>query len=322
MILRMITFILFIIGLILLVKGAGWLVDGSASVAKKLKISNIVIGLTIVAFGTSAPEFIVNLFASINGNSEIAIGNILGSNIANILLILGISAVIYPITANKNTVLKEIPFSLLAAVVLGVMANDILIDGASVSALTRIDGFVLLAFFIIFLYYTFGITKSSQDMVQEEIQVWGYAKSTLYILGGLFALVIGGKWIVDGAVRMAEFFNVSQSLIGLTIVAVGTSLPELATSAVAAYKKQSDIAIGNVVGSNIFNIFWILGISSLITPLPFSAASNLDIGMTIFASIILFACMFIGRRRVIDRWQGAAMIFLYIAYVIYLVATL
>lgn len=315
------TYILFIIGFFLLIKGADLLVDGSASIAKKLKISRIVIGLTIVAFGTSAPEFIVNILASVQGNTEIAIGNILGSNIANILLILGISALIYPVTAKRNTVLKEIPLSLLAAVILGLMANDMIIDGAGFSGVTRIDGFILLSFFIIFLYYTFGITKSDKDIVEEEIKVFSYSKAITFIILGLAGLVIGGKWIVDGAVQIAEFFNISQSLIGLTIVAVGTSLPELATSAMAAYKKQSDIAIGNVVGSNIFNIFWILGASAIIRPLPFSTSSNGDIAMTIFASIVLFLVLFIGKKRVIERWQGVFMVTTYIGYVIFLVLT-
>lgn len=317
----MTTYLLFIAGFFLLIKGADLLVDGSASIAKKLKISNIVIGLTIVAFGTSAPEFIVNIFASVQGNSEIAIGNILGSNIANILLILGISAIIYPITAKKNTVLKEIPLSILAIVVLGVMANDMIIDGASFSSVTRIDGFILLSLFIIFLYYTFGITKSEKDIVEEEIKILSYSKAILFIFLGLAGLVIGGKWIVDGAVQIAELFNISQSLIGLTIVAVGTSLPELATSTMAAYKKQSDIAIGNVVGSNIFNIFWILGASAIIRPLPFNISSNTDIAMTIFASIVLFLVMFIGKKRVIKRWQGVFMVTTYVGYVIFLVLT-
>ena len=317
----MLTYALFIIGFFLLIKGADLLVDGASSIAKKLKISSIVIGLTIVAFGTSAPEFIVNIFASAQGNSEIAIGNILGSNIANILLILGISAIIYPISAKKNTALKEIPLSLLAAVVLGLMANDMIIDGTNFSGITRIDGFILLSFFIIFLYYTFGITKLNKDIVEEKIKVFSYSKAIIFIILGLTGLVIGGKWIVDGAVKIAEFFNISQSLIGLTIVAIGTSLPELATSAIAAYKKQSDIAIGNVVGSNIFNIFWILGISAIIHPLPFNTNSNGDIAMTILASIVLFVVMFIGKRRIIERWQGIFMVMTYAGYIVFLVLT-
>jgi cation:H+ antiporter len=317
----MLTYILFVIGFVLLISGANLLVEGSASIAKKLNISSIVIGLTIVAFGTSAPEFIVNIFASIQGNTDIAIGNILGSNIVNILFILGVSAVIFPLATKENTVWKEIPLSLLAAILLGVMVNDTLIDGGTFSGITRIDGIIFLAFFIIFLYYTFGISKVTGENTDLEIKEMSYMKSSLYIVGGLSGLIFGGKWIVDGAIKIAEGFNVSQSLIGLTIVAIGTSLPELATSAVAAYKKQSDIAIGNVVGSNIFNIFFILGFSALIRPLPFSKTSDIDIIMTIFSSLILFLIMFIGKKHTIERWQGITMIIIYIGYVAYLIGT-
>ena len=317
----MLTYILFVIGFVLLISGANILVEGSASIAKKLNISSIVIGLTIVAFGTSAPEFIVNIFASVQGNTEIAIGNIMGSNIANILLILGVSSIIYPLATKENTVWKEIPLSLLAAILLGVMVNDTLIDGGTFSGLTRIDGIVFLAFFIIFLYYTFGISKVSGENTDLEIKEMSYMKSSLYVAGGLLGLVFGGKWIVDGAIKIAEGFNVSQSLIGLTVVAIGTSLPELATSAVAAYKKQSDIAIGNVVGSNILNIFWILGFSSVINPLPFSKDSAIDIIMTIVSSLILFLIMFVGKKHTVERWQGVIMIIIYIGYVAYLIGT-
>ena len=316
----MTTYIFFILGFFILIKGADILINGSVSVAKKFKISSIVIGLTIVAFGTSMPELIVNIFASAQGKTEIAIGNILGSNIINILFILGISAVIYPITANKNTVLKEIPFSLLAIVVLGIMANDIIIDGQIFSSITRIDGLILISFLIIFLYYIFGITKSVEDIVvKDEIKVFSYSKGVFYIILGIVGLIVGGKWIVDGAVEIAKFFNISESLIGLTIIAIGTSLPELATSAVAAYKKQSDIAIGNIVGSNIFNIFFVLGVSAIIRPLPFNDSLNKDIAMTIFASVILFLMMFIGKKRIIKRWQGIFMIIVYIGYIVFLV---
>jgi cation:H+ antiporter len=236
-------------------------------------------------------------------------------------LILGVSSIIYPLATQENTVWKEIPLSLLAAILLGVMVNDTLIDGGTFSGLTRIDGIVFLAFFIIFLYYTFGISKVSGENTDLEIKEMSYLKSSLYIVGGLLGLVFGGKWIVDGAIKIAEGFNVSQSLIGLTVVAIGTSLPELATSAVAAYKKQSDIAIGNVVGSNIFNIFWILGFSSVINPLPFSKDSAIDVIMTIVASLILFLIMFIGKKHTVERWQGVIMILIYISYVAYLIGT-
>ena len=316
----MLTYALFIFGFIVLIKGASLLVDGSASIAKKLKISSIVIGLTIVAFGTSAPEFIVNIFASMSGNTDIAIGNILGSNIVNVFLILGIASIIYPLTTKKNTVWKEIPMSLLAALILGVLVNDVRIDNAVFSGLSKIDGIVLLSFFIIFLYYTFGIAKvSDEETDTAEIKDLSYVRSSLYIVLGLVGLVLGGKWIVDGAVQIATMLHISESLIGLTVVAIGTSLPELATSAIAAYKKQPDIAIGNVVGSNIFNIFWILGFSALIKPLPFNSSSDVDIIMTIFASLLLFIVMFVGKRHVLQRWQGVAMILIYIAYIVFLV---
>jgi cation:H+ antiporter len=316
----MLTYILFVLGFVVLIKGADFLVGGASSIAKRFKISNIVIGLTIVAFGTSAPEFIVNIFASLQGNADIAIGNILGSNIANIFLILGISAMIYPLVTKRNTVWKEIPFSLLAVIVLGFLVNDVLIDGATLSVLSRIDGLILLSFFAIFLYYTFGIAKvSGSDQEENDVKELSSWKSILFILLGLTGLVFGGKWIVDGAVKIAEVFNMSQSLIGLTVIAIGTSLPELATSTVAAYKKQTDIAIGNIVGSNIFNIFWILGLSSFIHPIPFSSSSGFDVFVTIFASVILFLIMFIGRKHVIQRWQGFSMVLLYIIYVVVLI---
>lgn len=317
----MLTYVLFVIGFFVLIKGADLLVDGASSIAQKFRISPLVIGLTIVAFGTSAPELVVNIFASASGNAEIAIGNVLGSNIANILLILGISAAIYPLASKRNTVWKEIPLCLLATLVLGAMANDILIDGAGLSILSRIDGFILIAFFVIFLYYTFGIAKVSGGDGDIEIKKYSLGKSTLFIILGLAGLVLGGQWIVDGAVKIAEYFGISQSLIGLTIVAVGTSLPELATSAIAAYKKQSDIAIGNVVGSNIFNVFWILGLSSTIRPLPFNPAANIDILMTIGATLILFLLMFVGKRNIIERWQGVFMVVLYFIYTGFLVLT-
>ena len=317
----MLTYVLFIIGFVILIKGADLLVDGAASVAKKFNISSIVIGLTIVAFGTSAPEFVVNIFASVKGNSEIAIGNILGSNIVNIFFILGIAAVIHPIVAKENTAWKEIPLSLLAAILIGVLANDVLIDGGTFSGLTRIDGIVLLSFFIIFMYYTFGISKVTGDEENIEIKSLSSGKAAIFILGGLTGLIVGGKWIVDGAVKIAELFDVSQSLIGLTVVAIGTSLPELATSAVAAYKKQADIAIGNVIGSNIFNTFWILGVSAVIRPLPFSRDSDPDILMNICASTLLFVILFIGKRHIVERWQGYLMIAIYIGYIVFLVNT-
>ena len=278
----------------LLIKGADYLVTGASSLAFKLGIAPLVIGLTIVAFGTSAPELIVNLLASFSGNTDIAIGNILGSNIVNILVILGVSAIIYPLTVRKSTVWKEIPFALLAVVVLAFLASDALIDGAATSWLTRIDGLILISFFAIFLYYIVGIAKQSPEDTLEKPADLSLMRSGLLILVGLIGLVVGGKWIVDGAIVFAQSLGVSQALIGLTIVAIGTSLPELATSVVAAYKKNTDIAVGNIVGSNILNIFWILGISAFITPLPFAPVMTIDILVTLFASLLLFLALFVG----------------------------
>ncbi len=317
-------YFLFFLGFILLIKGADLLVDGAVAIANKFKVSPIIIGLTIVAFGTSLPELIVNIFASIEGNTDLAIGNIVGSNIANILLILGISAMIYPLAVQKQTTYNEIPFSLLAALVLGILANDVLLDsnaGASIDILSRSNGLLLLCFFIIFMYYVVSLSKKSATHdIPEEVQVqMNSYKAVIYVVLGMVGLTVGGNWIVDGAVFMATQFGISQALVGLTVVAIGTSLPELATSAVAAYKKNTDIAIGNVVGSNIFNIFWILGISSVIKPLPFNAALNQDIFISIIASFLLFIFLFIGKKQLLERWQGLMFTLMYIAYIVYLV---
>jgi len=316
----MLTFVLLVAGFILLIKGADFLVDGASSFAKKMGVSSLVIGLTIVAFGTSAPELIVNIFASLKGNTDIAIGNILGSNIANILLILGISAAIFPLAVKRGTVWKEIPLSLLAILIAGIMANDMLIDGQSFSKLTRIDGIILISFFIIFLYYTFGISKAQPgDSVETNIKQKSLLVSILMVVLGLVGLTVGGKWIVDSATAIAVGLGVSQAIIGLTIVAVGTSLPELATSAVAAHKKDVDIAVGNIVGSNIFNIFWILGLSAVVNPLTFSNVLMRDVWVTIGATFLLFIFMFVGKKHILERWQGVSFILIYIAYVTLLI---
>lgn len=313
----MLTYTLFIAGFYFLIKGAGYLVDGASSIAKKFKVSNLMIGLTIVAFGTSTPELIVNLFASFRGSSDLAITNVIGSNIANILLILGVSAIIFPLVVKKGTVTKEIPLSFLAVLVLWLLVNDTMIDHLSISALTRIDGAILIAFFIIFIYYTFGLSKAEGD--GEDIKEYKTWQSIIMIIAGIAALTLGGQWIVDGAIKIALRLGMSESLVGLTIVAVGTSLPELATSAVAAYKHKADIAIGNVVGSNIFNIFWILGISALVRPLVFSPILNVDIYFMALVTLILFSFILMGKKGVLQKWQGISMVSIYIIYIIYLI---
>jgi cation:H+ antiporter len=309
-------YVLLVLGFMLLIKGADFLVEGASAIARRLNISDLVIGLTVVAFGTSTPELFVNIISSIKGSPDIAIGNVLGSNIANVLLILGISAIIFPLSVSKGTVWKEIPLSLLAALLLGLLANDELIDRASASALSRIDGMVFIAFFIIFLYYSASIATRIEG-IDEHVPAKEHrlVKAFGLVLGGLAGLTLGGKWIVDGAVYVALKLGLSQSLVGLTIVAVGTSLPELATSAMAAYKRNADIAVGNIVGSNIFNIFFVLGISSIIKPLPLRRAANLDMGVVVLASLLLFLWMFTGKKRSMDRWEGVVSIILYATYI-------
>ena len=308
--------ILLLLGFFLVIKGADLLVEGGSCLAKKLHISDLVVGLTIVAFGTSLPELSVNISASIKGSSEIAITNVLGSNTANILLILGISSIIFPLAVTKGTVWKEIPFSLLAALVLGILASDSIIDGKDYSMLTRIDGLILLSFFIIFLYYSSGIAHETSNVTEQlPKKVHGLRKSIIFIIIGLLLLILGGRWIVSGAIAVAVRLNISESVIGATIVAVGTSIPELATSVVAAYRKNADIAVGNVIGSNIFNIFFILGISSLIKPLHVQSSDILHFTAVIIASLILFICMFTGKRKVIDRWEGWLLLAGYVIYV-------
>jgi cation:H+ antiporter len=316
----MLTIVLLIIGFALLVKGADFLVEGASSIGRKLNISDLVVGLTVVAFGTSAPELFVNVISSIRGETGIAIGNVVGSNIANILLILGISSIIFPLTVTRGTVWKEIPLSLLAALLLGVLANDHLIDRMGFSELTRIDGLVFLSFFIIFMYYSVSIAKEIQGMSEHvPSKQYGLVKSSLLIVGGLAGLLLGAKWIVDGAVYVASAMGVSQSLVGLTMVAVGTSLPELATSAVAARKGNVEIAVGNVVGSCIFNVFFVLGISSIIKPIPFDTRNDVDVGVMVLANILLFAYMFTGKRRRLDRWEGVVFAALYVGYIAFLI---
>jgi cation:H+ antiporter len=309
--------ILLVIGFVLLIKGAEFLVDGASAIAKRLNVSEIVIGLTIVAFGTSTPELVVNVASAIKGTAAISFGNIIGSNIINILLILGIAGLIFPIQTEKNTIWREIPFSLLAAIVLLILCNDLLLSQTS-NFLSPGDGLILLVFFIIFIVYTFGIPKiESRD--EPEVKSLSISKSVTFISAGLAALLIGGQLVVTNAIELASNLGLSEKLIGLTIVAIGTSLPELFTSAIAAYKRKPDIAIGNIVGSNIFNIFFILGITASISPLPFDTVLNIDILFLIFISFILFFTMFTGKKRTLDRWEAIVLLFLYAGYTAYLI---
>lgn len=312
-------FLFLILGLVLVLVGANGLTDGAASVAKRFKISNLVIGLTIVAFGTSAPEFTVSLISSINGNSEIAIGNVVGSNIFNTLMIIGATALVMPISVGKGTLTRELPLCILASVVLSVCAFDTLFASQTTNVLSRGDGIVMLCFFAIFLGYTFAIAKNGNDdePSPKEMSVF---KSTLYIVLGLVALVAGGRLFVDGASGIARMMGVSESVIGLTLVAGGTSLPELATSVVAAYKKNSGIAIGNVVGSNLFNIFGVLGVSATVAPLNLGGITMIDMAVLIASSVLFWLVALAFKKRTITRLEGIALIICYIVYTVYLIS--
>jgi cation:H+ antiporter len=315
----MLVYVLFAVGFLLLIKGADWLIEGAADIARKFRIPEIVIGLTVVAFGTSAPELAVNIIASINGNNGLAIGNIVGSNIANVLLILGVAGTITSLSVQKNTVWREIPFSLFAALLLGFIVNDQVSGNSQTDQISRADGLILIGMFVLFLFYTFHLGKNNlTEELPEADDARPMWKSVGMLIIGLAGLVIGGKWIVDGAVSLALLFGYSESFVGLTVVAIGTSLPELATAVVAVRKGNTDLAIGNVIGSNVFNIFWVLGLSATISPMDFDAGDNFSILLNIACSAVLFALLFIGKRHTLQKWQSALLLFGYVAYIVYL----
>lgn len=312
----LIPIILVIAGFVSLIFGANWLVDGASALAKKYKVSDLVIGLTIVAFGTSAPELVVNSIASVKGYSDIVLGNIIGSNNFNLFFILGLSALILPIKVQSSTAWKEIPISLFVSVLLLFLLNDFVFTGTTYSS--RIDGFIMLALFCLFLYYVFNQMKNDNQTVTAEnqksaLKIWGL------IIVGLGGLILGGQLVVVNSVEIANTLGVSEKIIGLTIVAAGTSLPELVTSIVAATKKNSDIAIGNVIGSNIFNILLIFSISSIIKPIEYNPKFNLDLLILIGGTIFLFTSMLTGQKKKLDRWEAGILFAFYIVYTVYLV---
>lgn len=310
----LILFLLFA-GLILLIFGADKLVEAASGLAANFGIPNIIIGLTVVAFGTSAPELVVNVMAAFKGSSEMVLGNVLGSNIFNVLGILGVSAMIYPLAVKTNTTWIEIPLSLLAAVSVWVLAGDRLLNGMDDDVVSRGDGLILLLFFMVFLVYNIMVSRHpGQDPESVETKSCGTGKALVWIALGLTGLVIGGKLIVDNAVLLAREFGWSERVIGLTIVSIGTSLPELATSVAAVRKKKVDIAIGNVVGSNIFNVFFVLGLSAVIGPVTVGTGNFLDILLNIVVGILLLAFVFIGKGRRLERWEGLFFLVIYVAY--------
>jgi len=308
---------LLVLGLILLVKGADWLVTGASELARKQSVSNLTIGLTIVAFGTSAPELIVNVYSSIFDHPDMVFGNILGSNIFNLFMILGLAGMISPLAVQSTTVWKEIPFSLLAALVLMVLAN--VAFQSNDSGLSRLDGLILLGFFAGFMLYIYRQLK--KDPVTETVTETSLSKAKIWllILAGLAGLTVGGQILVSNAVALARIMNMSEKLIGLTIVAAGTSLPELATSVVAALKKNNDIAVGNIIGSNIFNIFLILGVSSILRPIAYDHIFNRDILVLSLGTVFLFIAMFTGEKWKLDRWEAAILFTGFVGYMVILI---
>ena len=315
----MIDTLLLVGGLLLILWGANALTDGAASVAKRFHISNLVIGLTIVAFGTSAPEFVISFLSSFNGSAGLAIGNVVGSNIFNCLMIVGVTAIVAPIPVGKGTLAKEIPLCVLSSIVLFLCANDILLDGGAANIISRSDGLMLLCFFAIFIGYTFAIAKNGAGEEEGEIKSFPVWKSVLFILLGLGALIGGGQLFVNGASGIARSLGVSESIIGLTLVAGGTSLPELATSVSAALKKNPGIAIGNVIGSNLFNAFAVLGASATISDLPLGGITNFDFATLIMACVLLWIAGFFMGKRIITRPEGIFLVACYVAYTTYLI---
>ncbi|MFA6319602.1 MAG: calcium/sodium antiporter [Bacteroidales bacterium] len=317
----MIEYFLLIVGLIALIKGADFLIDGSSSLAKKLGISTLVIGLTVVAFGTSTPELVVNIFAAFAGNGDIAFGNIIGSNMANILLILGVCALITQMKIQHSTIWKEIPLAFIAVLVVFIFSNVLFLDNIDIKFLTRSEGLILIVFFIIFLSYVYSMAKSdkSKKNENEEIKALSNFKTWLYILGGLVALYFGGQWTVNSATTIARSLGISEFLIASTIIAVGTSLPELVTSVKAAMKNNIDLAVGNVVGSNIFNVLWILGITAVINPVMFPKFIVFDLIMLLVTTGALFAFIFIGKRYYLTKLEGIAFLLLYLIYLVIII---
>ena len=306
-----------VVGLVLLVKGADWLVDGASKLAKRLGVTDLVIGLTIVAFGTSMPEFVVNMVSVADGATDLAITNILGSNIINTLVILGCSALVCPLVAQRSTVRLDIPLNIVAGVL--VLVFVFISSPMEPKGLSRIEGLALLVVFAAFLVYTFYTAKADASTTTEStpFPLW---KCVVLILAGLVGLVVGGEMIVKTAVAIARYCGVAEAVIGLTIVALGTSLPELATSVVAAFKHNNDIAIGNVVGSNIFNVFFILGTSAIIKHLPVYPGIEIDAALVAVSALAVWLLL-CNKNRSINRWGGALLLVLYAGYLTYRLLT-
>ncbi|MFD2216718.1 MULTISPECIES: calcium/sodium antiporter [Metabacillus] len=316
------SYLLLILGIALLIKGADFFVEGASSIARALHVSPLLIGLTIVAFGTSSPEATVSIIAALEENAGVAIGNVVGSNILNITFVVGITALINPLKVESETIRKEIPFTLLASIALLILVSDMTLQSLEANFITRSDGFIFLLFFAVFLYYIFEVARNSREKIKEEASVsktsspsWG--KNSIYTIGGLVAIIIGGDLVVDHATVIAYSFGMSETLVGLTIVAIGTSLPELITSITAAIKKEGDIALGNIVGSNIFNILFVLGAASVISPLAVDSKIFVDLILMIVLTLILLVFSRTSFR--VGRREGTFLVVAYILYMIYII---
>jgi cation:H+ antiporter len=308
----------------MVIKGAELLVNGASTIARGLNISGFVIGLTVVSFGTSLPELIIALISGQEGSPDLIVGNVAGSNIANVLLVLGTAAAIRRLPATNSTVSREIPFTVIASIIAIILFNNLIVGRGGQPELTRIDGGILLGFFSLFMLYAAQIIRRQTkeetnwvDLPKEHSK----ARSMIEIVAGIVALYAGGQLAITyGAKPIAESLGMSEKLIALTVVAIGTSLPELATSAVAAYKNNVDIAVGNVVGSNIFNIFIVLGISSVVRPVPFNTDMNIDLGIMLASTVLLFIFMFIGHpKRTIQRREGVLFLGMYVGYIVFVI---
>ncbi len=309
-----ITYLIFFSGFAILIGGAQLLVNGATSIGVKLNISQMIMGLTVVALGTSLPELIVNIFAGVKGNTDLAIGNILGSNITNTLLVVGAAALVVPIRFQKKTLQRDIPYSLFAPVLLFLLANDTLFGRPDL--ISRPDGIVLLLFLGFFLYFTFFKQPETTSVLHEEFKNYSWVISFSFVVVGGLGLYFGGKWIVDSAVRIATAMGISETAMGLTLVAGATSLPELATSIIAARKNNADMALGNAVGSNILNIFLVLGVTSLIKPIPYSAGLNVQLGLVFGSGLLLLVFGKLGKtKNTLNRAEGVLLILIYIAFI-------
>lgn len=312
-------YLLLVIGFGLLIKGADYFVDGASNIARLLRIPSILIGLTIVAFGTSSPEATVSIIAAFEGNANVALGNVIGSNIFNLTAVVGIAAFIYPLKVETEMIRKEIPFTLLASAVLLVVMSDVMLEGLGGNFITRSDGLVFLLFLSIFMYYVIEVAfKSRESRKDEPIPenvTWG--KNILITLLGLVGIVFGGDLVVSNATEIAYQWGMSETLVGLTIVAVGTSLPELVTSIVAALKKESEIALGNIVGSNIFNILFVLGAASAISPLAVDGKVFMDVIIMMVLTVLLL--IFSRTNFRIGKREGLILAISYVVYLAYII---